>query len=115
MNTAQIARACHEINRAYCEAIGDHSQPAWESAPKWQKESAMAGVEYALANPKATPASVHESWLEQKRAAGWSYGNVKNPDLKEHPCFVPYNQLPKAQQIKDHLFRAVVNTLENEV
>ena len=27
----------------------------------------------------------------------------------EHPCFVPYDQLPKEQQVKDALFVAVVS------
>jgi hypothetical protein len=29
-----IARACHEVNRAYCQALGDNSQPAWEDGPE---------------------------------------------------------------------------------
>lgn len=32
----QIARMAHEANRAYCQALGDDSQPAWEDAPEWQ-------------------------------------------------------------------------------
>lgn len=34
----KIARVCHEVNRAYCQALGDNSQPAWEDAPAWQRE-----------------------------------------------------------------------------
>ena len=34
----QIAMVAHETNRAYCESIGDNSQPKWEDAPEWQKE-----------------------------------------------------------------------------
>src|SRR5437879_1359495 len=40
----QVAKICHEANRAYCETIGDNSQPTWEKAPQWQKDSAINGV-----------------------------------------------------------------------
>jgi hypothetical protein len=46
VNIEQIARVAHEVNRSYCEALGDTSQPEWESAPQWQRESAMAGVKF---------------------------------------------------------------------
>jgi hypothetical protein len=36
----QVARVCHEANRAYCQTLGDNSQPAWDDAPEWQKDSA---------------------------------------------------------------------------
>jgi len=100
------ARAAHEVNRAYCRSLGDDSQPAWENAPEWQKTSARKGVEGALAGN--TPEQSHESWLAEKRATGWRYGPVKNPDTKEHPCFVPYAELPPAQQTKDALYLATV-------
>jgi hypothetical protein len=107
-----IARACHEVNRTYCQALGDKSQPAWEKAPDWQKESAIAGVKHALANPHATPADSHTSWLNQKRAEGWTYGEKKDPQKKTHPCFLPYEQLPASQRAKDTIFLAVVRGMQ---
>ena len=50
----------------------------------------------------------HESWLAEKRATGWKYGPVKDPEKKEHPCCVPYAELPAAQQAKDRLFTGTV-------
>jgi len=100
------ARAAHEVNRAYCLALGDTSQPPWDSAPEWQRSSALNGVAGALAGN--TPEQSHESWLAEKRAMGWKYGPTKNPETKEHPCFVPYAELPAAQQAKDHLFTVTV-------
>lgn len=113
MNRIHLARAAHEINRAYCAALGDTSQPAWNDAPKWQKDSALAGVDMHLANPDATPEDSHESWLKQKTDEGWKYGAVKDAELKEHPCFLPYAELPAEQKAKDYLFRAVVHTLKD--
>lgn len=104
-----IARVCHEANRAWCEANGDHSQPLWDDAPEWQRKSALIGVEGALGGN--TPEQSHESWLAVKEADGWVYGEVKDPEAKTHPCFVPYNELPAEQRVKDHLFVAIVSTL----
>lgn len=112
MTVEQIAKVAHEVNRAYCLSIGDDSQPAWEAAPEWQKSSAINGVHFHLQNPEAGPSASHDSWLQQKTDEGWKYGPVKNPETKEHPCFVPYNQLPIEQQAKDYIFRQIVHSLE---
>lgn len=111
MDVETIARVCHQVNRAYCASQGDHSQPSWEGAPAWQRDSAIAGVRFTLDHPEAKPSDSHESWLEQKRRDGWKYGAVKNPEAKEHPCFVPYEELPPEQKAKDYLFQAVVRSL----
>lgn len=113
MNAEQIARICHAVNRAYCRSIGDDSQPAWEDAPDWQKESAINGVQFHL-NNETTPAASHENWLNQKVADGWVYGPVKDPEKKEHPCMVPYDQLPVEQRTKDYLFKAVCDCFKGE-
>ncbi len=103
------ARAAHEVNRAYCIALGDASQPTWDSAPDWQKSSARNGVAGAINGN--TPEQSHESWLKEKVATGWKYGAVKNPEAKEHPCFVPYAELPPAQKLKDRLFITTVTEM----
>lgn len=107
-----IAEACHEANRTYCQTIGDDSQPAWAAAPDWQRASAADGVKFRLANPLSTPENSHENWLRDKERDGWKYGPVKDPVKKEHPCFVSYAELPKEQQEKDHIFVAVVDGLK---
>lgn len=107
----RIARVAHEVNRAYCQALGDNSQPRWEDAPQWQRDSAMLGVQLHTENPDASPAASHESWMAQKAADGWIYGVEKRPDLKQHPCMVPFDALPLEQAAKDFIFRAVVHAL----
>jgi hypothetical protein len=54
--------------------------------------------------------ATHESWLREKVADGWVYGPTKDPARKQHPCLVPFAELPREQQAKDYLFRAVVLT-----
>ena len=107
----QIARVAHEVNRAYCQALGDHSQPPWEQAAQWQQDSAMLGVRLHTETPNAGPQIGHEWWAEQKVADGWTYGPEKIPELKQHPCLVPFDQLPQEQQAKDFIFRGVVHAL----
>lgn len=111
MNNQEIARVAHEVNRAFCSSIGDHSQPVWEDAPEWQQSSAVAGVEFIKANPNASPSASHESWLKQKTAEGWMYGETKDPVAKTHPCYVAYHDLPTEQKSKDYIFGAVVRAL----
>lgn len=109
----KIAGLCHEANRAYCEAIGDTSQVPWAQAPQWQRDSAINGVRMHLENPTATPEDSHKSWLEEKRAAGWTWGPEKDAQKKEHPCFLPYDALPVAQRAKDYIFRGIVHACMN--
>ena len=110
MTAAQIARVAHEVNRAYCFSLGDTSQPSWEEAPDWQRNSAINGVIFHLADHR-TPEESHNCWLTEKAEAGWTYGPVKDAEKKEHPCFVSYSELPREQRTKDFLFKAVVEAL----
>lgn len=107
----RIARVAHEVNRAYCQALGDTSQPAWEDAPDWQKNSAIGSVNNVLEDPAMTPERQHQLWLAHKEHDGWTYGPVKDPSAKQHPCFVSYGQLPLEQRAKDYLACAVVRAL----
>jgi len=107
-----IAKVCHAANAAYCRAIGDCSQKLWLEAEEWQRDSAIKGVQFALANPNAPASSQHEAWLKDKLDQGWKVGPVKDAGKKEHPCCVPYSELPDEQKAKDSLFLGVVNSLK---
>lgn len=108
----EIARVAHEVNRAYCLALGDLSQPAWEDAPEWQRKSALTGV--ALhADGDVGPEASHVSWRAEKERDGWAYGPMKDARTRHHPCLVDFADLPVEQQAKDYIFRAVVHALRN--
>jgi hypothetical protein len=107
-----VAAACHEINRAYCRLIGDNTQVSWKNAPEWQRTSAINGVKFHLANPNSQPSDSHESWSKEKVADGWSFGPVKDPAKKQHPCLVPFSNLPLHQQMKDFIFLSTVRAAE---
>jgi len=107
----QIARLCHEVNKSYCELIGDYSQKSWDDSPEWQKESAIKGVEYKLNNLDITPEDQHKGWCDHKTSEGWVYGETKDEVKKTHPCLVPYTDLPSEQKVKDYLFASVITSL----
>lgn len=108
-----IARVTHELNRAFCIYLGDMSQPVWEDAPDWQRDSAIAGVRFHINNPDAGDSASHDSWMQQKLADGWVYGKVKDPDASPptHHCIVAFEELLPEQQMKDTLFRSTVHNL----
>lgn len=108
MNAEQIARVCHEANRAFCMSIGDFSQKPWEEAELWQRVSAIDGVRFRIRHPATSASARHDAWLENKKRDGWKFGLLKDPVKKEHPCCVPYEVLPREQKIKDFLFIAIV-------
>lgn len=110
LELADVARACHEANRALQVALGEEPSPHWEDAPEWQTRSSLIGVRHAIDG--ATPEQLHESWCETKMADGWGYGEVKDEAAKTHPCLVEYAELPAEQRLKDALFAGVVAALE---
>lgn len=111
MQIEQAARIAHEVNRVFCLRLGDNSQSRWEDAPDWQKQSAINGIslhwKVLTEGGEVPPSASHDSWLAEKYASGWKYGPVKDAEKKEHPCCVPYDELPAEQQTKDYLFGAV--------
>ena len=46
-------------------------------------------------------ANVHDVWAQQRITEGWQYGTERNDDRKEHPCLVPYDELPENEKYYD--------------
>lgn len=111
LNMSEIAKMCHEVNKIWCISNDDNSQPSWEDAPDWQKQSAIDGVKFHLNNPDASDRATHENWMAQKINDGWTYGELKDSEAKTHPCLVEFDELPIKERKKDALFRAVVHAL----
>lgn len=107
----EIAQICHETNRTYCLAIGDDSQLPWDEAPQWQKDSAISGVRFLQEHPDMGPKDSHDAWCKHKLQEGWRWGEVKDPEKKEHPCLAAFDELPITQQAKDYIFLAIVRSL----
>src|ERR1051325_10325304 len=57
-------------------------------------------------------AKVHQSWMEERRTAGWTYGEQRDDRLKHTPCLVTYDALPESEKDVDRrVVRTVVQAL----
>lgn len=50
---------------------------------------------------EAVAKNVHEEWSAGRMAEGWTYGEERNDALKQHPCLVPYEELPEEEKEYD--------------
>lgn len=44
---------------------------------------------------------VHEVWAKGRIAQGWTHGPVRNDELKQTPCLVPYEELTEEERDYD--------------
>lgn len=44
---------------------------------------------------------IHDLWAQQRLKDGWKYGPQRDDARKEHPCLVPYEQLPESEKVYD--------------
>lgn len=45
--------------------------------------------------------NVHEVWAQTRIDQGWTYGVERNDALKQHPCLIPYEELPEEEKEYD--------------
>ena len=112
MTTEEIARVCHEANRALQIIQADPTisvSPSWDDLDPETRLSATVGVDGVLAGN--TPRQSHEQWRRFKETNGWTLGPVKDETAKTHPLLVDYDDLPAAAKVKDALFVGVVLSL----
>ncbi len=43
----------------------------------------------------------HDIWARQRLRDGWKYGPKRDDASKEHPCLVPYEELPESEKKYD--------------
>lgn len=66
-------------------------------------ESLMPLVEVMAKN-------VHEVWAKSRMDEGWTWGEQRNDELKQHPCLIDYNELPDSEREYDR--NTAVGTLK---
>ena len=66
-------------------------------------ESLMPLVEVMAKN-------VHEVWAKSRMDEGWTWGEQRNDELKQHPCLIDYNKLPDSEREYDR--NTAVGTLK---
>ena len=45
--------------------------------------------------------NTHDIWARRRMDEGWSYGPRRDDALKQHPCLVPYAELPESEKEYD--------------
>lgn len=103
-------RAAYEVNRSFCEAMGDFSHVPYESLSADLKQVAMQAT-IGIVTLDFNAEQSHEAWVAAKRSQGWKYGEKKDAEAKTHPCLVAWKELSFEQQAKDELWIATVKNL----
>jgi hypothetical protein len=62
---------------------------------------------------EALARNAHEVWARQRLADGWRYGASRDDVRKEHPCLVPYDDLPESEKQYDRIL--AVDTLKTMI
>ncbi|MBV8714701.1 MAG: DUF4071 domain-containing protein [Chloroflexi bacterium] len=47
--------------------------------------------------------NTHEVWAKHRMAEGWTLGPRRDDERKQHPCLVPYDQLPESEKAYDRV------------
>ena len=47
--------------------------------------------------------NTHDRWAAQRIAQGWTYGPQRDDAKKQHPCLVPYADLPDMEKEYDRI------------
>lgn len=47
--------------------------------------------------------NTHDHWAAQRFREGWRHGPTRDDVRKEHPCLIPYDQLPESEKEYDRL------------
>lgn len=57
--------------------------------------------------------NAHEIWSRRRYQDGWRFGPQRDDTRKEHPCLIPYEELPESEKEYDRL--AAMETLKTIV
>ena len=42
--------------------------------------------------------NAHDLWAAERIAQGWSFGPRRDDARKQHPCLIPYSELPESEK-----------------
>lgn len=45
--------------------------------------------------------NVHDLWSASRIAEGWTWGEKRDEEMKQHPCLIPYDELPESEKEYD--------------
>lgn len=108
-----IARVCYEANRALQVVQGSpYPNVGWMLTHHAQREAAIEQVKAVIEGRSAE--QVHQAWMDDQIADGWTHGAEVSGLAKTHPCLVPYDDLGSDQKVRDRVFSQIVMTMTGD-
>lgn len=104
------ARSAYGAVSATREAFGETTRPPWELLPPMTRAQLVEAARLVLLRG-ASPRGLHEQWLKDRLAAGWTYGDAENVANKFHPAMLPWDDLAPEQRAKGHTFALVARAV----
>lgn len=85
--------------------FGTSDAPSIDQPPTYQPNpvdtSDVALPEERIELSEKIAENVHDVWATGRIAEGWTYGEFKNEELLQHPCLIPYSELPESEKAYD--------------
>jgi ryanodine receptor 2 len=50
---------------------------------------------------EALAENTHEVWSKNRINDGWTYGERRDDEKRQHPCLIPYDELPEEEKEYD--------------
>jgi hypothetical protein len=57
--------------------------------------------------------NTHEIWAQKRIDNGWTFGSLRDDVKKQHPCLVPFEELPESEKeydrvVVENILKAVI-------
>lgn len=108
-----IVQVAYEINKAFCESLGDFSNKPWLEVSEEVLKSNSMLVAVVLKHPEITPEDIHNVWSLSRLTSGWTLGEEKDTIKKTHPSLKDFKDLSETERAKDFIFKQVVLSIDN--
>lgn len=109
MTSEKIAQIIHGATAPIGRIACGNPIPVWEDLSVGQRCRAAVAVDDLMRNPHIKePEDFHDIWANPLYDDGWVWGPVYSLKTKQHPCLVPYDELPDAEKIKDMIWASLI-------
>jgi hypothetical protein len=106
-----VAERAHALNLTLCEHLGLPVGHPWHELDGGHRVRIISAV--GATSRATSPQESHQRWMDSMAAMGWGYGPVRSEEAKTHECMLPFGQLSRADQLKDHVFLALVKLAQD--
>ena len=52
--------------------------------------------------------NTHDVWAKERMDQGWCWGPARSDEKKEHPCLIPYEDLPESEKVYDRKMKTMM-------